>query len=129
MKNHVRAIILSGIWMNISEFVRNEWVLQDLWQEGFGAIGLSFPSAPVNGAIWGLWTFLFVSLLSLVCTRFTVLQSILISWCYGFVLLWLAMWNMAVLPVGILWLAVPWSLAEVSVAAYICQKILQSDSE
>ena len=110
--------------MNISEFVRNELVIKHLWLEGFGSIGLSFPSTPLNGAVWGLWAFIFVSFLALLTTKFDTLMSTLISWVIGFVLLWIAMWNMGILPSGLLYWAAPWSFVEVYVAALICQRII-----
>ena len=90
----------------------------------FMEIGLIFPSAPINGAVWGLWAFIFASILMKLCTRFSTFHSALIAWTTGFVLLWLAMMNMGVLPSGIIYWAAPWSFIEVYIAAIICSKIL-----
>lgn len=124
MSKYIPAVLAAGLWMNISEFVRNELLIKNLWIDGFSAIGLSFPSSPVNGAIWGLWAFIFVTVLALLTTKFGVVKSTVMSWMLGFVLLWIAMWNMAVLPEGLLYWAVPWSLIEVYVAALIANRIL-----
>lgn len=126
MKKYLFAILAAGLWMNISEFIRNELVIKQIWIEGFGNIGLTFPSTPINGAVWGLWSFIFVSVLTLLTTKFNTLFSTLISWTIGFVLLWLAIWNMGVLPSGLLYWAVPWSFFEVYVAAFICRRFTTS---
>ena len=125
MNKYIVAILAAGVWMNISEFVRNELLLKDTWINGFDNIGLSFPSEPINGALWGLWAFAFATILTVVSTKFDVLQSAAISWILGFVLLWIAMWNMGIMPEGLLSWAIPWSFAEVFVAALICRHIMR----
>ena len=125
MKKPLLAILAAWIWMNVNEFVRNELVVKHLWVEGFDAIGLGFPSSPVNGAVWGLWALIFIAMLSWLCTRFSVLESCLIAWFTGFVLMWIALWNMGVLPENIIYWAVPWSFIEVYVAAFICARIMK----
>jgi len=128
IKQFVLAVVAAGVWMNVSEFVRNELLLKHYWVDGFGEIGLTFPSAPVNGAVWGLWAFLFVAFLTWLITKFDVLRSTIISWVLGFVLLWIAMWNMGILPKGLLYWAVPWSFIEVYVAAFISRHILHKNA-
>jgi hypothetical protein len=119
LKRFAIATIVSGIWINASEFLRNEVFLKQVWLDGFREIGLSFPSEPVNAAVWVTWSFIFAFALVWLTPRMGVLKSALAAWTLGFVLLWLAMWNMGILPRGLLAWAVPWSLAEVTVAAYI----------
>lgn len=109
--------------MKVSEIIRNELLIKHLWVNGFKEIGLSFPSNPINGAIWGVWAFIFVSILAWLTTKFDALKSTVISWVMGFVLLWIAMWNMGVMPGELLFWAVPWSLIEVYIAAVICVRI------
>lgn len=124
MKSYVLAVLGAGIWMNLSEFVRNELFIRHIWVKGFAEMGLAFPSAPINGAVWGIWAFIFVAALAYLSTRLGVIASAILSWTMGFALLWLAMWNMAVLPSGLLPWAVPWSFIEVYVAAWLCHRIL-----
>jgi len=124
MKRYLLAVLASGIWINVSEFVRNELVIKKLWVDGFHEMGLIFPSAPINGAVWGLWAFIFATILMKLCTRFNTLHSALIAWITGFILFWLATMNLGVLPSGILYWAIPWSFVEVYIAAMICTKIL-----
>ena len=110
--------------MNLSEFVRNEFVIKHVWVKGFEEIGLSFPSAPINGVVWVIWTFIFCAVLSVLNMKFNALKSTVICWVTGFGLLWIAMWNIGILPKGLLYWAVPWSFVEVYVAAFICNRIV-----
>lgn len=123
-KQFALAVFTSGMWMNVSEFIRNELIIKQVWVAGFENIGLSFPSAPMNGAIWGLWAFIFVAFLTWLITKFDILKSTIISWTFGFVLLWIAMRNMGILPKGLLIWAIPWSFIEVYIAAFISKRIL-----
>jgi len=125
MKRLILAVVAAGVWMNISEFIRNELLIKNIWVDGFKMLGLVFPSEPINGSIWGLWAFIFATMLVWLTTKFSVLQSTIITWLLGFALLWLGMWNMGILPSGLLFWAVPWSFIEVFVAAYIGNWILR----
>ena len=124
MKRFWIAVVASGMWMNLSEFIRNEFVIKHMWIKGFEEIGLSFPSAPVNGLVWVIWTFIFCAVLTTLNMRFNALRSTIICWVTGFGLLLIAMWNIGILPKGILYWAVPWSFVEVYVAAFICNRIV-----
>lgn len=128
MKRFFLAVLAAGLWMNISEFIRNELLIKQVWISGFEEIGLSFPSAPINGAVWALWVFIFVAVLAWLTIRFNILMSTIISWVNGYVLLWIAMWNMGVLPSGLLWWAVPWSFVEVYIAAFMCKRLIGNQS-
>lgn len=112
----------------MSEFIRNELVIKNLWVEGYNELGLTFPAAPINGAVWGLWALIFACIVAWLCTKFSTLSSTLIAWTAGFVLFWLATMNMGVLPSGILYWAVPWSFIEVYIAALICTKIMRGNT-
>ena len=116
----VLAIVLAGIWINASEFLRNELWLKDEWLRHFHAMGLVFPSAPLNAAVWGLWGLLFALAVFWVTRTQAWLQSTLICWLMGFVLMWLVVGNLAVLPFGLLVYAVPLSLLETWGAVWLC---------
>ena len=55
--------------------------------------------------------------------KFTLLQTTLLSWFIGFVLMWVVIGNMGVLPYGILYAAVPLSLLEAFLASLIIHKL------
>jgi len=120
---NIAAAALAGVWINLSEFLRNELLLKAYWLDHYRSLGLSFPSEPVNGAVWGVWGMLFGALIFWISRRFDLRQTIAIGWLGGFVLMWLTLGNLHVLPAGLLLFALPLSLLEVSVAALICRKL------
>lgn len=123
MKKTVLPVLLATIWISISEFVRNEFIAKSFWTEHYEKLGLVFPSEPVNGAVWGLWSLLFAITVFIISKKFSLLQTTLLSWFVGFVLMWVVAWNLSVLPVGILIIAIPLSLLEAFVATFIIKKL------
>ncbi len=123
MKKTVLPILLATIWISISEFVRNEFLVKSYWTRHYEQLGLTFPSEPVNGAIWGLWSLLFAIAIFIISKKFSLLHTTLLSWFVGFVLMWVVIGNMGFLPEGILLFAVPLSLLEAFLAALIIKKL------
>ncbi len=121
-KKTILPVLLSTCWISISEFVRNQFLLQSYWTQHYQHLGLTFPAEPVNGAIWGLWSLLFAIGIFILSRRFNLWETALLSWLMGFVLMWVVIYNLEVLPTGILPIAIPLSLLEAVVAAYICKK-------
>ena len=117
------AVVLTGIWVNVSEFVRNEVLLKTYWVDHYQSLGMTFPSEPKNGMIWVVWGFLFATAIYLISRKFNLIQTALISWFMAFVLLWVVIWNLNILPRAILIYAVPLSLLESFIGSYICIKI------
>ena len=126
MRKTTRAVLsvaAAAIWISISEFFRNEVLLKSYWVEHYDNLGLVFPSEPVNGAVWGLWSLLFALLIFFISRKFKLLQTTIISWFAGFILMWVVAVNLAVLPYGILFAAIPLSLLEAYLASFIIEKI------
>lgn len=123
MKKTVLPILLATIWISISEFVRNEFLVKSYWTGHYEQLGLTFPSEPVNGAIWGFWSLLFAIAIFIISKKFSLLHTTLLSWFVGFVLMWVVIGNMGFLPEGILLFAVPLSLLEAFLAALIIKKL------
>lgn len=123
----ILAVVTTGIWVNASEFFRNEVLLKSLWIEHYQSLGLVFPSSPLNGMVWIAWGFLFALATYLISRKFDVGQTTLIGWLTGFVLMWVVTWNLSMLPVALLIYAVPLSLLEAFVAAHLCKKLAPSD--
>lgn len=119
----ILAVFTTGIWVNASEFFRNEVLLKSLWIDHYQSLGLSFPSAPLNGMVWVIWGFLFALATYLISSKFDIGHTTLIGWLMGFVLMWVVTWNLSVLPVALLLYAIPLSLLEAFVAAYLCKKL------
>ena len=115
--------MVATVWIGISEFVRNEFLLKSYWTGHYQEMGLVFPSEPVNGAVWGLWSLLFASVIFILSKKFTLLSTTLLSWFVGFVLMWVVIGNLGVLPAGLLYAAVPLSLIETLLAAVIIVKL------
>jgi hypothetical protein len=126
MKN-VLSIILATVWISLSEFLRNEFLLKSYWTSHYEALGLVFPSAPINGAVWGLWSFVFAVSIYIIHKKFTLWQTTFLAWLVGFVLMWLVVGNMNVLPFNILYFAIPLSLLEVFVAAFIIDRLTEKE--
>lgn len=117
------AILASGAWITISEFLRNELLLKSLWTEHYAALGMTFPSEPVNGVVWMLWSFCYAAALYVISRRFSLMATFFLGWFVGFVLMWLVIGNMNVLPDGLLLYALPLSLLEAFFAAYLVVRL------
>ena len=117
------SILIATIWISLSEFVRNEFLVKSFWIKHYQELGLTFPSEPVNGAIWGIWSLLFAMTIYIIAKKFTLIQTTLLSWFVGFVLMWVAIGNLGVLPYGLLVYAIPLSFLEAFIAALIIKKL------
>ncbi len=122
LKKTVLPIFLATVWISVSEFIRNEFLLKSYWTAHYQQLGLVFPAEPVNGALWGLWSLLFAIAIYIISKKFTLIETTLFSWFIGFVLMWVVPGNLHVLPWAILYLAIPLSLLETFLASYIIKK-------
>ena len=123
IKEKIFPIFLATIWISISEFVRNEILLKSFWTEHYHELGLNFPSAPINGALWGIWALLFAVAIFIIAKKFTLIQTTLLSWFVAFVMMWVVIGNLGVLPFNLLWYAIPLSILESFIAALIVKKL------
>lgn len=123
LKKTIIPILLATIWISISEFVRNSFFLHDYWIEHYKNLGMNFPEEPINGAVWGVWSLFFAIGIYIISRKFSLIQTTLLSWFVGFVLMWLVVGNMDVLPFGILYFAIPLSLLETFLATLIIMKL------
>lgn len=123
LKKIILPVLLATVWISISEFVRNEFILKHYWIEHYQDLGLTFPSEPINGAVWGIWSLCYAISIFIVAKKFTLVETFLLSWFIGFVLMWLVIGNMGVLPMNILYFAIPLSLLEAFLASLIVKKL------
>lgn len=123
LKKTILPIIAATIWISLSEFVRNQFILSSYWTDHYSTLGFPFPSEPVNGAIWGVWSLCFAVVIFILAKKFTLAETFLLSWGIGFVLMWLVIGNLGVLPFGILPVAVPLSVLEAFLASFIIKKL------
>lgn len=117
------ALLAATAWISINEFVRNQLVLADHWNAHYAALGIAFPAEPINGAVWGLWALCFAVVILILAKRFSLFETTALAWSIGFVLMWLVIGNLGVLPYGILTIAIPWSMVEAFGAAWIAKRI------
>lgn len=123
IRNIILPVLLAAVWISISEFVRNEFLVKSFWTDHYKTLGLIFPSAPVNGALWGLWSLLFAVAIFIIARRFTLVQTTFLSWFVAFVMMWVVIGNLGVLPYGLLLFGIPLSILESFVAALIIKKL------
>lgn len=115
----ILPVFVATAWISISEFVRNEFFLKHFWTDHYSSMGLVFPGEPINDAMWGVWSLLFATSIYVVAKKFSFIETALLAWLFGFVMMWVVIWNLSVLPVGILLYAIPLSLLEAFVASWI----------
>ena len=117
------AILIATIWISISEFIRNEFIVKSYWTKHYQSLGLTFPSESINGAVWGIWSLLFAITIYFIAKKFNLIQTTVLSWFAGFVLMWVVIGNLGVLPYGLLVYAIPLSVLEAFIAALIIKKL------
>ncbi len=126
IKKTILPILITTVWISISEFVRNTFLLRQYWIMHYQNLGLTFPEQPINGAFWGIWSLCFAIAIFIFSKKYTLIQSTFLSWFVGFVFMWLVLGNLGVLPLGILVYAIPLSLLEAFIAVYITFKLNDS---
>lgn len=125
-KSTLLPIAAATMWISFSEFVRNQFLIQSYWTAHYQSLGLTFPAEPINGAVWGVWSLAFAIVIYILLTKFSFAQTVLLGWVIGFLLMWLVIGNLGVLPFGILPIALPLSVLEVFVAAWIIQRLTRN---
>lgn len=123
LKKTILPVFLATFWISFSEFFRNELLLKQIWIDHYQSMGLVFPSEPINGIIWGVWSLMFAIAIFIISKKYNFLKTAGISWLVGFVLMWIVVGNMGVLPFKILYYAVPLSILEVLGATWLIKKI------
>ena len=128
LKKAIWKILLVSIWINIFETLR--WMLfaKPEIDMHFKAANLVLPNEPINNLLWLIWGIIIAVMIFIVSKKFKVLQTTFIVWITVYVMHWIALWNMAVLPINILWLAVPLTFINVLVGAVICTKFVRKEN-
>lgn len=129
LKKTVLPILAAGIWINISETVRWELLIKSYWVEYYKSLNLVFPLELQNNLTWMCWGFLFAFVVFVLSKKFNLLQTTFISWLVVFIMLWVVLWNIDILPVELLWYNIPLSLLETFVAAVICKKLSEKTTK
>ncbi len=129
IKKTILPVLLAAVWISISEFARNELIVKSFWTEHYQSLGLVFPDAPLNGAMWGIWSLVFAAAIFIISRKFSLLHTSLLAWISGFVMMWLVIGNLGVLPLGTLTAALPLSILEAFLASYIILKLSPPETE
>ena len=120
IKKIIVPILITGIWINISETVRWMFLVESYWLEKYQTLNLTFPNETINMIAWMIWGFFHATVIFILSRRYNLFQTTVLSWFVAFVMMWLIVWNVGVLPTGMLWLNIPLSLLEAFIGAYIC---------
>jgi len=125
-KQIILPILIIGIWINISETIRWIFLVEPYWIEQYQKLNITFPDEPVNMIVWMIWGFCFATAMYILSKKFNLFQTTIFSWFGAFVMMWLIVWNVGVLPTGMLWFNIPLSLLETFIGAFICTKFFKS---
>ena len=126
MKKHILAIFAASVWVLISEFIRNEFLLKSIWTGHYNNLGLTFETLPVNVILWMEWSILFAFIIFKLFQRFSFLETFLMAWVQGFLMMWITLFNLQVLPMRLLLFAIPLSALEVLLAQLILEGVGRS---
>ena len=126
LKRTILAILVTGIWINVSETIRWMAVIESHWIERYQELNLVFPNETINMIAWMIWGFLFATAIFILSRKFNLLQTTFLSWFMAFAMMWVVVWNVGVLPTGMLWLNIPLSLLEAFVGAFICIRFFKA---
>lgn len=123
MKKTYLTVMLTTVWIGISEFIRNEFLLKNLWDVHYKQLGLEFKTLPINGLLWLVWSFLLALIINEILKKISIIKTFFLTWIMAFLMMWLTIYNLQVLPLQILLFAIPLSLLEIAVAILIVKKI------
>jgi hypothetical protein len=122
MKKTYLTIMLATVWIGISEFLRNEFLFKSLWDAHYRQLGLEFKTLPINGILWLIWSFLLALIINEILKKFSTLKTFFLTWIMAFLMMWLTVYNLQVLPPQLLLFAIPLSSLEIAVAVLIIKK-------
>jgi hypothetical protein len=122
MKKTILPIVLAGIWITISEFARNELLFKSFWVDHYKSLNLSFETLPLNGVFWMVWSFILAYVIYELLKHYSFVKTLLLAWLTAFIMMWITIYNLQVLPLRLLFAAVPLSLVEIVIAELIMNK-------
>ena len=99
------------------------------WVEHHQNLGIVLPEEPINMIIWIIWGFIFATTIFIFSRKFNLWQTTFLSWFLFLPLLWVVLWNLGLLPNGVVQIASPLGLIEALVAAWICKKMSPGNHE
>ena len=122
-KKTMLPIILTGIWINVAITVGWMLILESYWIKKYQSMNLVFPTGLTNNIVWMIWGFMLATIIFILLKKFSPLKTTFISWFTAFAMMWVIVWNVGVLPTGMLLFNVPFTLIVTYIGALICKKI------
>ncbi len=123
-KRVILPILITGIWVNISETIRWLYLIEPYWFEKYEQLEIEFPKEDINLVVWMIWGFVYATIIFILSQKFTLVQTTVYSWLAVFVMTWIVLWNIGILPTEMLWYNVPLSILETFVGTLICKKLI-----
>lgn len=123
MTNARKSVLVAGLWMTLVQFLQNQWLFLSVWQDHFRGLGLGFTTTPANGILWTVWSLLQALLVRELLKTRAISTAVLIAWLTSFVMMWCTLYNLQVLPVKLLAVAVPISLTATYASALIIKRL------
>ena len=123
LKKTILPILLTGIWMNVAGTIRWIYLIEPYWLEKYNYLDLVFPSATINNITWMIWGFMFAMVIFILSRKFNLIQTTLLSWFMVYVMMWVVVWNVGVLPTDMLWVNIPLGFLDAFVGALICKRL------
>jgi len=121
-KKTILPILLTGIWINVAITIGWMLILKSYWIEKFQSLNLVFPTGLINNITWMIWGFMLATIIFILLKKFSVLYTTLLAWFVAFVMMWVIVWNIGVLPTGMLAFNIPNTLLIIFIGAWICKK-------
>jgi hypothetical protein len=130
----LKLVLLTSIWVNISEVFRYFVIVRPIMQEHLSAIPNVLPMDWGIFSIWGVWdTILTIGIVFIawLCNQVygkstrTIIIAGTTSWAMFFLLFWVGLVNMTLSKIGLLAYTLPLSWIETTVGAWITIKLLE----
>lgn len=118
-KTAIWQIIIISLWINISETSRWIFFSQSHFEKHFTSLNLLLPFGPAVLILWLIWGILLSAMIYIISKKYSLLQAASMIWVMAFPMLWIALYNLNVLPISILWLVIPLSYISVLVGVLI----------
>jgi len=123
-KKTILPIILIGLWINISVTIGWMLILEGYWIEKYQSLNLVFPTGLINNITWMIWGFMLATIIFILSKKFCVIHTTFLAWFVAFVMMWTIVWNISVLPTGMLLFNIPFTLTVTYIGALISKKLL-----
>ena len=119
----ILPIILIGLWINISITIGWMLILEGYWIEKYQSLNLVFPTGLINNITWMIWGFMLATIIFIISKKFSLWQTTFLAWFVAFIMMWVIVWNVGILPTGMLLFNIPNTLFITFIGALICKRV------